>query len=146
MKYYEIYPEVAGKIHEDCIIDVAARPIKISGMHYEFDGWLGDDLLTEAGYFILSEQLGKAMESAKLTGYEILDCKVSKSNQFKDIYPSRILPIFKWLKINGDFPKDDFWFSKETMMLNVSEDVLNVLNQFQISNCEIEETDKEKLY
>ena len=61
------------------------------------------------------------------------------------MYPNKALPVFKWLNITGEFPKDDFWFSKNTMMLNVSEGVLTVIKQFQISNCDIEPTDKEKI-
>lgn len=141
MKYYELYPEVAGSIHEDVLIDVKTRPVSISAMHYEFDGWLGDDLLTASGYFIVTEALSHALGQAELTGFDLYTCEVSKSEQFEEMHPNRPLPVFKWLAIKGGFPADDFWFSKETAMLNVSEAALNVLQKFKIDNCDVSGND-----
>jgi len=138
MKYYDLYPEVAGSIHKDVLIDVTIRPIVINAMHYEFDGWLGDDLLTASGYFIVSEALSDALEAAQLSGFELYNCQVSKTGQFEELYPNRSLPVFRWLLIKGQYAIDDFWFSTETMMLNVSERALQVLQQFKIDNCDIE--------
>ncbi|MET4084211.1 hypothetical protein ABIB40_004185 [Pedobacter sp. UYP30] len=139
MKYYELYPEVAGTIIDDCIVDVTTRPIKISSMCYEFDGWLGDDLITEAAHFIVTDKLADALIKSQLNGFQLDTATVSKSEHFEEIYPDRSLPVFKWLKVNGIPMKDDFWFSIENMMLNVSVDAYNVLKNFQISNCDVEE-------
>jgi hypothetical protein len=140
MKYYELYPEVAGSIHEDVLVDVSTRPITISAMHYEIDGWLGDDLLTASGYFIATVALCNALAGAQLTGFEVCDCEVYTSDQFEEVYPDRTLPVFKWLAIRELYPSADLWFSKETMMLNVSGAALNVLQKFKIDNCDIKET------
>jgi hypothetical protein len=142
MKYYELYPEVAGTITEDCIDDAVARPIKISKMNYEFDGWLGDDLITEAGHFIVTKKLAEALRQSTLSGFNLDKATISKSAKFEEIYPNRILPVFKWLKINAHFKKDDFWFSKERMMLQVSAKGYDVLKDFQIANCDVEEIEE----
>lgn len=142
MKYYKLYPEVAGTITEDCIDDVVARPVKISKMNYEFNSWLGDDLITEAGHFIVTEKLSEALMQSMLSGFNLDKATISKSEQFEEIYPYRRLPVFKWLKIDGDSKKDDFWFSKENMMLHVSAKAYNFLTNFQIVNCDVEEIEE----
>ncbi|WP_027386024.1 hypothetical protein [Chryseobacterium gregarium] len=138
MKYYQLYPEVAGTLTEDCIDDAVARPVKISKMNYEFDGWLGDDLVTEAGHFIVAEKLAEALMQSMLSGFNLGKATTSKSEQFEEMYPDRILPVFKWLRINGESKQDDFWFSKESMMLYVSEKAYDVLKDFQLANCDLE--------
>lgn len=142
MKCYKLYPEVAGTITENCLDDVVARPIKISKMNYEFDGWQGDDLITEAGHFIVTEKLAEALRQSMLSGFDLDKATTSKSEQFKDMYPNRLLPVFKWLIINGESEKDDFWFSKESMMLYVSEKAYDVLKDFQLANCDVEEIEE----
>lgn len=45
--------------------------------------------------------------------YQLYPEVTSKSEQFEEMYPDRILPVFKWLRINGECKKDDFWFLKK---------------------------------
>jgi hypothetical protein len=139
MKIYELYPEVAGSIDESVIVNVASRPITISSMHYELDGWLGDDLLTEAGYFLVTESLATGLVNTELSGFTVKDAIVTKSERFEEMYPDRTLPEFKWLIIEGQSNVDDFWFSKAAMKLNVTERGLSFLKKYQIANCDIEE-------
>ena len=55
--YYFIEPEVAGGWGGNTIADTSVHPPKISKLHYQFDGWLGDDLLESFPCFIVSESL-----------------------------------------------------------------------------------------
>ncbi|GGJ53754.1 hypothetical protein ALP32_02980 [Pseudomonas avellanae] len=45
MNYYHIEPEVAGSLGEQTVIDTESWPPKVSRLEYQFDGWLGDELL-----------------------------------------------------------------------------------------------------
>ena len=45
MTYYHLEPEVAGGIGERTVLDRSGPRLRATSLHYEFDGWLGDDLL-----------------------------------------------------------------------------------------------------
>ena len=45
--YYILEPEVAGGFGENVVYDPATRHVE--HLHYQFDGWLGDDLLDRFG-------------------------------------------------------------------------------------------------
>ncbi|WP_205589867.1 hypothetical protein [Mucilaginibacter celer] len=115
-------------------MDRNVHPPIVSKLHYQFDGWLGDYLLECFPCFICTEKLMEYLKSSDLTGFA--DCEISKSEQFTDLYPDRILPVFYWLVVNGD-ANNDFSLSPNASLL-VSENALNSLKKFQTTNCEIE--------
>ena len=55
MKYYILEPEVAGGFGENTIMDPTSRPPRVTRFHYEFDGWLGDELLETVACFIATK-------------------------------------------------------------------------------------------
>lgn len=69
MKYYKLEPEVAGGIGKESqiIYTEEGRIKEITFLDYEFDGWLGDELLTTTPTFIVSEQLTNDIIERKLT-------------------------------------------------------------------------------
>lgn len=136
-KYYLLSPEVAGQLGENTVFDYSTTPAIVKKLHYEFDGWLGDDLLESTPCFICSDQLSEILKKYNLKGYLLDTCEISKSDLFSDIYPERELPIFYWLKIVGE-NGDDFKLSSNNSLL-VSEEALNVLRKVNIKYCEIEE-------
>src|SRR5215470_10137854 len=102
MKYYYLEPEVAGGYGEDTVLDTSVRPERVERLHYEFQGWLGDDLLEAFPVFIISERLKNILQPLHATGYELDHVKVSKEPQFRELYPNAPpLPKFHWLKISG---------------------------------------------
>ncbi|MGA2404873.1 MAG: hypothetical protein ABSG91_24750 [Syntrophobacteraceae bacterium] len=133
MKYYQLEPEVAGGFGEHTVIDRASGKMVVRKLHYEFDGWLGDELLESTPCFIVSERLARQIERAQLTGISFDDVEVTKSDQFEELYPNRQIPKFIWLKIQGEAGRDDFGIAPG-LMLVISERALEVLKGLGISN------------
>ena len=114
MKYYCVEPEVAGGWGKNTVVDSGLRegPASVSRLHYEFDGWLGDELLTSTPCFIVSERLAREIEGAQLTGVWFDELEVTTSGEFADLYPTLQLPKFVWLRIDGRPGQDDFGLAK----------------------------------
>ena len=132
-KYYVIEPEVAGGFGEHCEIDWSTGKMDVKKLHYQFDGWLGDELLESTPCYIVSERLAQLIEQDKLSGVEFDEVEITISDLFRDIYPNRQLPKFVWLKVNGIPGQDDFGIASG-LRLVVSERAINVLKKGGISN------------
>ena len=133
MKYYQLEPEVAGGFGEHCIIDRGSGKMVVRKLHYEFDGWLGDELLESTPCFIVSERLARQIERAQLTGISFNHVEITKSDQFDELYPNRQLPKFVWLQIEGRPGQDDFGIGPDPGLV-ISERALEVLRGVGISN------------
>ena len=68
MEYYLIEPEVAGGIGEHSVIDRSSGKMVVRKLHYEFDGWLGDELLESTPCFIVSERLDSRNRACAVDG------------------------------------------------------------------------------
>lgn len=112
-------------------------PPIVKYLHYEFDGWMGNDILESFPCYIVTEQLRKDIESETLTGITFDIVLVSKSDTFLELYPNKELPIFFWAKINGEPYKDDF-FITEKNALAISEKAYSLLKDFNIDQADIE--------
>jgi hypothetical protein len=144
MKFHVISPEVAGGWGENTVVaDRAVHPPVLSKLHYEFDGWLGDVLLTSFPVFIVSESARRKLEAIGATGVKFDDMEVTVSEQFRDIYPDRELPRFFWLKIDGIAGKHDFGIVPICDLV-ISERVLHALRSLGISHAEIEDFPKDE--
>ena len=66
---FVIEPEVAGGFGRATVLDTRTHPPQVSRLEYEFDGWLGDDLLTTFPCYIVSRRLQDALEMTDLTGF-----------------------------------------------------------------------------
>ena len=133
MKYYQIEPEVAGGIGEHSVIDRSSGKMIVSKLHYEFDGWLGDALLTSCPCFIVTESAKKKLQSIGFTGIRFDEVEVTTSEFFQDRYPNRQLPKFVWLQVVGKPGEDDFGIG-QAYGLVISERALEVLKGLGVSN------------
>ena len=133
MQYYQLEPEVAGGIGEHSVIDRSSGKMVVRKLHYEFDGWGGDELLESTPCFIVSERLAREIERAELTGISFDDVEVTMSDQFKELYPNRQVPKFIWLKVEGVAGRDDFGIAPG-LLLVVSKRANDLLKTFGISN------------
>jgi hypothetical protein len=137
-KKYLIKPEVAGQLGKHTIIDTTKYPPIVDKLHYEFDDWLGDDILQCFPCFISSEPLSNFLKDQKLTGFTFENCEISKSQLFADLNENGLnLPGFYWLRVIGN--EDNDFFLLPNARLIVSEKALNALRQFNINYCDIEE-------
>ena len=100
MILYFLEPEVSGGHGEHTIYgsqaDIALEGIsgKVKYLHYEFEGWLGDDLLESTPAFIVSSKLEIELENSDLRDYKLEKCLITKSDEFKEMYPNKELPTF----------------------------------------------------
>lgn len=136
MKFYRLEPEVAGGLGPDTVMDRSIAPPRVERLHYEFDGWSGDQLLESFPCFIVTESLAKEIGHMSPTGVELANVKITKSSQFEELYPGKSLPEFRWLKIFGTPGRDDFGISGDYRLV-VSERILNLLKRFGLSHCDI---------
>ena len=136
--YKYIEPEVAGGLGFETIIDNSFHPPIIKKLHYEFSGWLGDDILETFPCFIVSEKLMNDIRNNQLTGVSFEDVKVTKSEEFMDLFLSSDLPSFYWMKINGKFGVDDFVIAEDYRLL-VSEKAMSIISFFNIKNASFED-------
>jgi len=138
LKQYLLEPEVAGQLGENSVLDYSRQPPIIKTLHYQFDDWLGDDILETFQCFICSESLTQVLKKQGLTGFVIKDCEIGKSQLFFDLNIDDLqLPKFYWFDVIGN--KVDDFYLLPNFMLVVSERALNVLKQFNINHCDIKE-------
>ena len=136
--YYYIEPEVSGGLGNNTVADTSVHPPVVSKLHYQFDGWLGDDLLESFPCYIISEKLKTEIDSEKLSGYQVDQIEISKSDQFEELYPGIELPRFYWLKVTGKAGENDFGIAEDHRLV-VSEKALTVLKKGKIDQADLEE-------
>jgi len=154
MLFYMLEPEVAGEIGENTVYanfeevkNKGVQPI-ISKLHFEFSGWLGDDIIESTPCFIVTEKLKTYIEKSELTGFEFQNVEISLSDEFIEFYPDRELPDFFRLIPTGkikvengvcsEWSGDDFNFSDKSYLV-VSNKAFSILKKFNIENCDVYE-------
>jgi len=156
LRLFELEPEVAGGFGENTVVsnldNVRAkreRPI-VTHLHYEFSGWLGDEILETTPCFIVTEGLADSIQRSELKGYNFADVETSVTEEFEELYPGTILPKFKRIipqgtvEVNGntslDWSGDDFCLSQKSVLV-VSEKALDVIKKHKLDYCDITELD-----
>ncbi len=135
MQFYVIESEVAGGWGDNIVVDRSVDPVRVERLHYQFDGWLGDELLTTHPVYICTARVGAALEAAGFSGFRLADLEISCSSQFKELYPDRTLPSFRWLQVTGSAELDDFGL--RTGHLVVSDRALSCLRGFTLAQARV---------
>lgn len=140
MRYFLLKPEVAGGFGpRTLMLDQTARPPMLKRFNYEFSGWLGDSLLTTVACFIVTQQLSEKLTAGGFTGFSLGTVEITKSNEFMELYPEKVLPCFVWLKVHGKAGVDDFGIATDRKFrLVISERVLDILKESTLNHCEIQ--------
>jgi hypothetical protein len=136
MKFSVLSPEVAGDLGHNTVMDTGASGLRVDHLHYEFNTWLGDDLIEAFPCFIVSAHLKETIELAGLTGMVFDSAEVSTTQVFEDLYPARRLPVFYWLKVTGKPGVTDFGLTPDARLV-VSERALAALRKHSLRNCDI---------
>jgi hypothetical protein len=147
MKYYVIEPEVAGGWGNNTIVaDRNVHPPRVSRLHYQFDGWLGDVLLESSPCYVVTEEAKRSIEAIGTTGAKFDEVEISTSEQFNDLYPDRRLPRFAWLQVEGKAGQDDFGIAPAPdFRLVISQRILDLLRPLGIANALVEEFEQPSL-
>jgi hypothetical protein len=139
LRYFYIEPEVAGGWGKNTVFDrTPGKPTVMHKLHYEFQGWQGDELLESTPCFIASEQVAREIEKAHFTGATFDEVEVTTSDQFQELYPTRQLPKFVWLRVEAKAGHDDFGIAPDGRLV-VSERALGLLRELGISQALIAE-------
>ena len=77
MTSYELEPEVAGGLGP--ATEWGSRPNEIARLDYQFDDWLGDDLVTTTPAVLATARVRDAILAAGLTGVDFAPVIVSRS-------------------------------------------------------------------
>lgn len=118
--------------------DESGRRVITGTLAFEFLGWMGDDLVTTAGYWLVSGRLAEALRASDLTGYELTEVETSTS------------PEFRLGVVDTDFPDDWERFvptgtegGEEDFQLGAGRDLLAndaalaLLRQFNLNEADI---------
>lgn len=119
-------------------MDTAVHPPRVTRLHLRFEGWLGDDIVECFPCFIVTERLAKLLETSGLTGFQLGDVETSRSPEFKEMYPDRQLPGFRWLKVTAALPKEADFRLTHDHQLQVSDATLALLRSLQIDHADLE--------
>jgi hypothetical protein len=150
MILYFLEPEVSGGHGEYTIYgteeEMAIKGIsgKVKYLHYEFEGWLGDDLLESTPTFIVSSKLGTELENSDFIDYKLEECLITMSDEFIEMYPNKEIPAFSRFiplgKIEVEEENFKNWSGHHFCLspkgeLVVTQEALDFLNRFSIDNC-----------
>lgn len=134
--FYEFEPEVAGQLGAQTVMDTTTHPPVVSALEYQFDGWLGSDILTAFPCYIVTEPLYHRLHAAPLHGYTFDTVHVTRSTLFDDLYPQRSLPVFFWLKVHGQPHRDDMGVTEDGRLI-ISSATLALLREWNITHCAV---------
>ncbi|GGB42173.1 hypothetical protein [Fictibacillus barbaricus] len=152
MILYFLEPEVSGGHGEQTIYgteeNVAKEGIsgKIKFLHYEFEGWLGDDLLESTPAFIVSSNLENELKKSEFKDYKLEKCLITMSDVFMELYPNKEIPSFTrfiplgTVEVEGENFKNwsghHFCLSSKGELV-VTKKALDFLKKFSIKHCDI---------
>jgi hypothetical protein len=140
MQHAYIEPEVSGGLGDHTIMDRRVHPPIVSKLHYQMEGWLGDAILESFPAFIVTEEAKQGLLASGVTGAIFAEVEVTTTDDFRALYPDRELPLFAWLKPEGEAGHADFGTASDGRLV-VSERALNVLRQFGLANALVEPFD-----
>jgi hypothetical protein len=133
--YYSIEPDVPGGLGPETRYDRSGARLEVALLHYEFEDWFGDCLVTSSPCFMVTDAVARSLEEIPATGCVFEQAKVTLSENFREFNPEVHLPDFVWLKVLGRPGVDDFGLS-QALELIVSERVLRLFEQFGIPRAE----------
>jgi hypothetical protein len=127
MPFYIVRPEVPGGLGEDTEMDHSGDRVRVTHLDYEFEGWLGDELITAHPAFAATATLADAFVAAGLTGFRTRGMQVTRSEDFEESFPGRELPPFTELVIDGTVGVDDLAINDDSDLV-LSQRALDILN------------------
>lgn len=143
--YHRFEPEVAGGLGPGIDYDPrrGSEPL-VGPLHYEFAGWLGDDIVTTSGYWIVTGRLADALRESPLTGYELGEVVVTTEEQFDMFYGHLGLPR-DWERLipTGTEEGGEDFVLETVVDLLVSDAALELLRRFSIDDADISPADEE---
>jgi hypothetical protein len=136
MKFRILDPEVAGGLGSRTRMDSSVHPPVVKRLHYELEGWLGDDLVQTFPCYLVTKKLQATLAAMHPTGLSFAAADVSAAEGFNDRNPGVALPELTWLKVHGAPGKDDFGLTADARLV-VSDHILEQMQTAQLSHCDV---------
>ncbi|MBD0384691.1 hypothetical protein [Paenibacillus sedimenti] len=152
MNLHLLEPEVAGGLGENTSF---TNQGEVEFLHYEFQGWLGDELLESTPCFIVTESMANSIQIANLSGAVFEDIEYTATQEFSELYPNRTLPNFKRLVVLGkvrvqsdafyEWSGDDFCLTDESYLV-VTNNAFDILKVRQLNYCDTKKLSASESY
>lgn len=130
MALHRVRPEVPGQLADTSTVDYSVNPPVVSELHLEVIGWQGDDIVSTFPVYLVSPELGSALQQGGLTGFELADAEITINPERRSYVDERI-ESFKWLKVTG-IPGEQNLGQDERTRLIVDDEALDVIQRFQL--------------
>lgn len=143
MKYFYVHPEVPGSLGDNTVMDTSVSPPLVSRLHYEFDAFSDDALITSFPAHVVTEEAKQKLLDAHVSGAAFDELEITTSDQFeefREFHPGRELPSYVWLKAQGVAGVDDFGIAPNRRLV-ISERALDILKKLGISHADIDPYD-----
>lgn len=135
--FFVIEPEAAGGLGPQTVMDRTVHPPRILTLHYEFQDWLGDQLVESFPCYLMTRELASRIEHSGLSGAAFHSATVTLGEQFLQINSEGRLPEFLWMKVHGVCGVDDFGIGKDYRLV-VSSRALDVLKSTHPKGMDVE--------
>jgi hypothetical protein len=153
---YYLRPEVAGGwaegtsvLNREQVESGAELYLRVNHLHFQFEGWLGDQLIKAVSCYIAAEDLVSDVMKAECTGFTVQDATISSSPEFARLHSDLALPRFLRVLVSGtvNFSKSDEtygnwsghdWSLGPRAELIVTAKALGAIGIRRIPNCEIQ--------
>ena len=144
MTYYKLNPEVPGHFGDDAELERVNNTFEVKKMHLVFDGWQGDDLLTNHPVFMVTERLKDAISKFPLSGFSVTRIdNIETSEEYETFFGNKEIPPIFWLKVIGNPYIDDFGINEDNDLV-VSQKTLDIMQKFNMNLCRVEAVEGEK--
>lgn len=136
MEYYWLEAAIPGGVGPDADYNGMRQPRLIGTLHYEFGDWTDDDIVTEDGFWLVTEPVANALPTSGLSGWSLDDVVVTTDDSWKRDPIPRTLPTWHRLIPTGTACQDDFGV-KGITLLAISQRSLDFLRQFTLSEAKL---------
>jgi hypothetical protein len=123
---YILEPDVPGGIGPRTDLDASTHPPLIFRLHFIFDVWTDDPLITTFPCYLVTPRLARTFEQNGISGFALADVEIEASDEFHELNPGKAPPEFQWLKIHGKRGTHDI-YTTEDHRLGVSKRVLDLI-------------------
>ena len=77
MRYFKIDPEHVGGVGPRTVLDFSDHPPIVKRLHFEFEVWLGDDLVQGYPCYLVTKRLGERINAGGFTGVRFREAEVT---------------------------------------------------------------------
>lgn len=137
MRSYKALPEVPGRVGERSRWKGAAPFVDMTELHFVFDDWLGDALVTSHPVFLVTAPAASAMNRHDVSGVRFKAVDVEVTDQFEELTSGVAMPQWRWAVVNGRPGVDDLGLDGNDLIL--SERVVDLLRSFGLEHCDLED-------